>query len=62
MSNSGYAHPDALVNTEWVAQHLNDPAVRIVESNEDPLLYASGHIPGAIQIDWGSPARATSSG
>lgn len=52
MSNSGYAHPDALVNTEWVAQHLNDPAVRIVESNEDPLLYASGHIPGAIQIDW----------
>ncbi len=52
MSNSGYAHPDALVSTEWVAQHLNDPAVRIVESNEDPLLYASGHIPGAIQIDW----------
>lgn len=52
MSNSGYAHPDALVSTDWVAQHLNDPAVRIVESNEDPLLYASGHIPGAIQIDW----------
>ncbi|MBI5929306.1 MAG: sulfurtransferase [Chloroflexi bacterium] len=52
MSNSGYAHPDALVDTDWVAQHLSDPEVRIVESNEDPLLYASGHIPGAIQIDW----------
>ncbi|MBZ0315778.1 MAG: sulfurtransferase [Anaerolineae bacterium] len=52
MSNSGYAYPDALVSTDWVAQHLNNPAVRIVESNEDPLLYASGHIPGAIQIDW----------
>lgn len=52
MSNTIYAHPDALVSTDWVAQHLTDPAVRIVESNEDPLLYASGHIPGAIQIDW----------
>ncbi len=52
MSNTTYAHPDALVSTDWVAQHLTDPAVRIVESNEDPLLYASGHIPGAIQIDW----------
>ena len=52
MSNTTYAHPDALVSTDWVAQHLTDPAVRIVESNEDPLLYASGHIPGAIQLDW----------
>ncbi len=48
----GYAHPDALTDTEWVARHLNDPSVRIVESNEDPLLYPSGHIPGAVQIDW----------
>ena len=48
----GYAHPDVLVSTEWVEQHLNDPNVRIIESNEDPLLYASGHIPGAVHVDW----------
>lgn len=49
---SEYARPEALVSTDWVAEHRNDPNVRIVESNEDPLLYASGHIPGAVQIDW----------
>jgi thiosulfate/3-mercaptopyruvate sulfurtransferase len=48
----GYAMPDALVSTEWVAGHLDDPAVRIVESNEDVLLYDTGHIPGAVRIDW----------
>jgi len=48
----GYAHPSALVSTDWVAAHLNDPGVRIVESNEDPLLYSAGHVPGAVQIDW----------
>jgi len=50
----GYAHPEVLVSTDWVAAHQNDPAVRIVESNEDPLLYPSGHIPGAVQVDWAS--------
>ena len=50
----GYAHPEVLVSTDWVAEHLNDPKVRIIESNEDPLLYASGHIPGAVQVDWTS--------
>jgi thiosulfate/3-mercaptopyruvate sulfurtransferase len=48
----GYVHPEVLVSTQWVAEHLNDPNVRIVESNEDILLYDQGHIPGAIQIDW----------
>lgn len=47
-----YAHPEALVSTAWLAEHLNDPNVRIVESNEDPLLYDTGHIPGAVKIDW----------
>jgi thiosulfate/3-mercaptopyruvate sulfurtransferase len=47
-----YAHPEVLVNTSWVADHLNDPKVRLVESNEDILLYNTGHIPGAIKIDW----------
>src|SRR3954452_6481796 len=48
----GYAHADALVSTAWVAEHLNDPAVRIVESDEDVLLYDVGHIPGAVKVDW----------
>jgi len=47
-----YAHPEVLVDTTWVAEHLNNPKVRIVESNEDILLYDQGHIPGAIKIDW----------
>lgn len=52
MTNKGYVRPDVLVSTDWVAEHLNDPTVRIVESNEDILLYDLGHIPGAVQIDW----------
>ena len=47
-----YTHPEYLVDTEWVAGHLNDPNVRIVESDEDALLYRTGHIPGAVQVDW----------
>jgi thiosulfate/3-mercaptopyruvate sulfurtransferase len=47
-----YAHPETLVSTEWVAEHLNDPKVRVVESDEDVLLYETGHIPGAVKIDW----------
>ena len=49
---SGYAHPEVLVTTDWVAEHRNDPNVRLAESNEDVLLYETGHIPGAINIDW----------
>jgi thiosulfate/3-mercaptopyruvate sulfurtransferase len=52
MSANEYANPDALVSTEWLAAHLNDPSIRIVESNEDILLYDVGHIPGAVKIDW----------
>ena len=47
---SGYAHPDALVDTEWLAANLNKPGLRIVESNEDLLLYETGHIPGAVNL------------
>jgi thiosulfate/3-mercaptopyruvate sulfurtransferase len=49
---NGYAHPEYLVETGWVAEHLNDPQVRLVESDEDALLYQTGHIPGAIKVDW----------
>jgi len=52
ISDRAYAHPEVLVSTEWVAEHLDDPSVRIVESNEDPLLYPSGHVPGAVEVDW----------
>ena len=47
-----YAHPEAIVSTEWVAAHLADPNVRIIESNEDVLLYDTGHIRGAVHVDW----------
>ena len=47
-----YAHPERLVSTEWVAAHLDTPGVVIVESDEDVLLYETGHIRGAVKIDW----------
>ncbi len=47
-----YAHPEVLVDTEWVAQHLNDPNVRLVEADEDVLLYDVGHIQNAVKLDW----------
>ena len=49
---SQYANPDALVSTEWVAEHKDDTDVVLLESNEDVLLYETGHIPGARKIDW----------
>lgn len=52
VNNKGYAHPDALVSTEWVAENLNNANIRLIESNEDILLYDTGHIPGAVKIDW----------
>jgi len=47
-----YAHPDRLVSTAWLAEHLKDPGVVVVESDEDVLLYETGHIPGAVKVDW----------
>lgn len=52
IDSRGYASPEVLVSTDWVAEHLDDPNVRIIESNEDPLLYPSGHVPGAVEVDW----------
>jgi len=49
---ANYAHPEVLVSTAWVEEHREDPAVRIVESDEDVLLYQQGHVPGAVKIDW----------
>ncbi len=53
MSDKGYVYSDVLVSTDWVAENLNNTgAVRLIESNEDVLLYATGHIPNAVHIDW----------
>ncbi len=52
IATKGYAHPEALVTTEWLAAHLDDTNIRILESDEDVLLYDTGHIPGAQKIDW----------
>lgn len=52
IARKGYARPDALVSTEWLAAHLGDAKLRILESDEDVLLYDTGHIPGAQKIDW----------
>jgi len=48
----GYACPEMLVSTEWVASHRENPAIRLIESNEDQLLYRSGHIENAVEVDW----------
>jgi thiosulfate/3-mercaptopyruvate sulfurtransferase len=52
IAERSYAHADVLVSTEWVAEHLADSRVRVLESDEDLLLYETGHIPGAVKLDW----------
>jgi thiosulfate/3-mercaptopyruvate sulfurtransferase len=47
-----FAHPERLVSTEWLAEHLGEPGLVVVESDEDVLLYETGHIEGAVKIDW----------
>lgn len=47
-----YAEPGRLVTTEWLAAHLGDEGLVVVESDEDVLLYETGHIPGAVKVDW----------
>lgn len=51
-SLQGYAHPERLVSTEWVADNLGRDGLVIVETDEDVLLYETGHIPGAVKLDW----------
>lgn len=49
---SQYAHPERLVSTQWVADNVGKPGVVVVESDEDVLLYETGHIPGSVKVDW----------
>ena len=61
MSEQAYANPAALVSTQWVADHLNDASVRLLEVDVDTSAYGQGHIQGAIGINWttqlGDPIR-----
>ncbi len=52
IAQKGYAHPEVLVSTDWLATNVADPKIRIIESDEDVLLYDTGHIPGAQKVDW----------
>lgn len=49
---AAYAHPERLVTTAWLAEHLDDPSVVVLESDEDVLLYDTGHVPGSFKLDW----------
>lgn len=49
---SQYAHPEALVTAEWLAEHLGEPDLVVLEADEDLLLYDTGHIPTAWRLDW----------
>ena len=50
--NKGYAHPEALVDADWVEAHLKDPKVRLIEVDVDTKAYEQGHIPGAVGFNW----------
>jgi thiosulfate/3-mercaptopyruvate sulfurtransferase len=52
IEKKGYVHPETLVSTEWLAANLNNPSIRIIESDEDVLLYDVGHIQNAQKVDW----------
>jgi thiosulfate/3-mercaptopyruvate sulfurtransferase len=49
---AAYAHPERLVSTDWLQAHLGEPGLVVVESDEDVLLYETGHVPGSVKIDW----------
>src|SRR5207237_525806 len=61
MTEQGYANPAALVSTQWVAEHLNDPKVRLIEVDVDTSAYGQGHVQGAVGVNWttqlGDPIR-----
>jgi thiosulfate/3-mercaptopyruvate sulfurtransferase len=54
----GYAKPDALVETEWLEAHLDDPKIRVIEVDEDTTAYDKGHIRGAVGWNWNTDLHA----
>ena len=55
---SEYANPNALVETDWLAEHLSDPAVRVIEVDEDTSAYDTNHLPGAVSWNWTTDLHA----
>jgi thiosulfate/3-mercaptopyruvate sulfurtransferase len=55
---AGYANPEALVETDWLEEHLNDLGIRVIEVDEDSTAYEKGHIPGAVGWNWNSDLHA----
>jgi thiosulfate/3-mercaptopyruvate sulfurtransferase len=53
-----YANPEALVDTDWLEGHLQDPGIRVVEVDEDTTAYEKGHIPGAVGWNWNTDLHA----
>jgi thiosulfate/3-mercaptopyruvate sulfurtransferase len=58
VTRAGYAHPEVLVDTQWVVDHLNDPKVKIVEVDVDTSAYDTGHIKGSVGLDWRKDLQA----
>jgi thiosulfate/3-mercaptopyruvate sulfurtransferase len=56
---SEYAHPEVLVRTAWIADHLNDPQIRVIEVDLDTRAYEQGHIPGAVGWNWQTQLQDT---
>ncbi len=56
---TGYANPDALVETHWLGEHLDDPSIRVIEVDEDTTAYEKGHIRGAVGWDWSADLHAS---
>jgi thiosulfate/3-mercaptopyruvate sulfurtransferase len=54
-----YAHPEVLVTTDWVASHLNDPNLRLIEVDVDTSAYDQGHVPGAVGWNWQTQLQDT---
>jgi len=56
---ASYANPEALVETDWLEQNLNDPSIRVIEVDEDAGAYGKGHIPNAVGWNWSTDLHAT---
>src|SRR5260370_4154478 len=59
LKETEYTHPEVLVDTQWVAEHANDPKVKLVEVDVDTSAYDSGHVKGAIGLDWRKDLQAS---
>src|SRR2546421_394610 len=53
-----YANPDALVETDWLEEHIDDPDIRVIEVDEDTTAYEKGHIKGSVPWNWSTELRA----